>query len=160
MKRFDARTIRHQLHRLFVTTMLALAALSLLGKVAHAQSDTLCGEPEAQAELLLDAYVANLGDFFPLDGEVCEKLVRTATAACHKTVSDAAACVVRIAGSMVKSAKPACKEAAVPSACTADAEGFLAEIRDRVESDAALGHYRCDQDFDPQLFGICVGDPI
>ena len=38
MKRLDARTLRYQLHRLFVTTMLAIAALALLGKVAHAGS--------------------------------------------------------------------------------------------------------------------------
>jgi hypothetical protein len=44
MKRLDARTIRYQLHRLFVTTMLALAALALLGKVAHARA---CDPPPA-----------------------------------------------------------------------------------------------------------------
>lgn len=32
MKRLDARTIRYQLHRLFVTTMLAVAVLALIGK--------------------------------------------------------------------------------------------------------------------------------
>jgi len=37
MKRFDASYIRHQLHRLFVASMLAVAALALLGKAAHAQ---------------------------------------------------------------------------------------------------------------------------
>jgi hypothetical protein len=36
MKRFDARTLRYQLHRLFVTTMLAVAMLALLAEVARA----------------------------------------------------------------------------------------------------------------------------
>ena len=35
MRRLDARTVRDHLHRLFVTAMLAVAALALLGKVAH-----------------------------------------------------------------------------------------------------------------------------
>jgi hypothetical protein len=37
MRRLDARTVRGQLHRLFVTAMLAVAALALLGKLAHGQ---------------------------------------------------------------------------------------------------------------------------
>ena len=41
MKRFpNASTIRHQLHRIFVTAMLAVAVLALLGKAAHAEA---CG---------------------------------------------------------------------------------------------------------------------
>jgi hypothetical protein len=36
MKRFDGRTFRYQLHRLFVTAMLAVAFVALLAEVAHA----------------------------------------------------------------------------------------------------------------------------
>lgn len=44
MKRFPkASYIRDQLHRVFVTAMLALAALALLGKAAHAQP---CSDPD------------------------------------------------------------------------------------------------------------------
>ena len=49
MRRFaNASHIRHQLHRIFVTAMLAVAVLALLSKAAHAQA---CGNfsetPEA-----------------------------------------------------------------------------------------------------------------
>jgi hypothetical protein len=90
MKRLDARALRYQLHRLFVTTMLAVAALSLLAEMARAQS----------------------GD------------------------------------------------ALVPSQCVTDAENLLAGILSSIEEEAELGHTRCDQDFAPELFGLCVGDPI
>ena len=50
MKRFDAPYIRHQLHRLFVASMLAVAALALLGKAAHAQAETH-GHAEVAASL-------------------------------------------------------------------------------------------------------------
>jgi hypothetical protein len=46
MRRFpNASTIRYQLHRIFVTAMLAVAVLALLGKAAHAQ----CGAASAKA---------------------------------------------------------------------------------------------------------------
>lgn len=58
MKRFARWSrLRDQLHRLFVTAMLALAALALLGKAAHAQ--TSCGDitnqPHAECEDRVDA---------------------------------------------------------------------------------------------------------
>jgi hypothetical protein len=47
MRRFpNASTIRYQLHRIFVTAMLAVAVLALLGKAAHAQ----CRDIEAQLD--------------------------------------------------------------------------------------------------------------
>lgn len=135
MKRLDARTLRYQLHRLFVTTMLAVAALSLLAEMAHAQSGILCGDPGEQPDLLLSVYLGNLDVYFPVENATCEKLVRGATASCHKVVSDAVA-------------------------CREHAENLDAGIRSSIEEEAALGHYRCEQDFAPELFGYCVGDPV
>jgi len=67
MKRFPkASYIRDQLHRLFVTAMLALAALALLGKAAHAQA---CGDLGDVPSVVLDDYVETLGGLFPLDAD-------------------------------------------------------------------------------------------
>ena len=65
MKRFPrASYLRDQLHRLFVTAMLALAALALLGKAAHAQ--TSCGDitdpPDAVHE---DRVAVTLPEWLP-----------------------------------------------------------------------------------------------
>jgi hypothetical protein len=48
-----ASVIRYQLHRLFVTAMLAVAALALLGKVARAEAPG--HEPQARASLVSPA---------------------------------------------------------------------------------------------------------
>jgi hypothetical protein len=121
MKRFpDASVIRYQLHRLFVTAMLAVAALALLAEVARAQ--TFCGEPEEQPAALLSLYVGELDLYFPAENATCEKFVRGATAACHRAVSDAAACRQRLAASLFKNTKTLCKDAIVPAQCSSDAE--------------------------------------
>jgi hypothetical protein len=158
MKRFDASYIRHQLHRLFVASMLAVAALALLGKAAHAQ----CSDPDDAPVGVYSTFEELVGGRFPLSEAECEKIVKTAVAACHAAVSDAVQCVESLFKSVTKARKTACSPLAGADRtdCNDTLETFLAGVEEDLALEAQDADAICDSDFAESLSDDCLGiDP-
>ena len=160
MKRFpSASTLRYQLHRVFVTTLLAIAALALLGKAAHAQES--CGVVADQPEAVFDDMIGVLDAYFPIeDVRTCEKVVKAGVAACHKVVSDAEGCLGSLVGSALKAVKSACAPTADPATCYADAKDSASAAEASLEADAEEAHLVCDNGFAQSLLDACLGIPL
>jgi hypothetical protein len=154
MKRFDAAYIRHQLHRLFVASMLAVAALALLGKAAHAQP---CGVIDEQPEEVLTLTANELALLFPLPEAECAKLTKGAVSACRKAVSDTLACLDRQLKSFAKSAKIACSvQGDMQEACDQNFEEEVAGAAASFAEDAALADAGCLDEFAEQISSVCL----
>ena len=152
MKRIDARTIRYQLHRLFVTALLAVAALALLGKAAHAQPcASLAGVPDD----LHDFYVAQLTPLL-LPPDECSKIVKGALAACHKAVASTAGCHDSAHRGAFKAQKIACGVAMDPAQCAADRKSDLDTTLVGIEDFANLQHAVCEEEFALELYLDCL----
>jgi hypothetical protein len=156
MKRFpSATTIRYQLHRLFVTALLAIAAVALLGKAAHAQA---CGDVGDVPATFLDDYIETLGGLFPLSASECEKITKAAVSACHKAVSGSASCATSQISGARKGAKTGCKaQGAGEDACNDSLGGVLDGIESLLELEADGAHAECDTSFATQLDSTCRG---
>jgi hypothetical protein len=159
MKRLpSASTIRYQLHRLFVTVLLAVAALALLGKAAHAQES--CGGVGDQPEAVLDDMVDVLGLYFPIeDVRTCEKIAKAGVAGCHKAVSDTQSCLGSLIKSTRKAVKSACEPTVDPATCYGEAKGAAEGAEAAIEEDAEDAHLVCDTEFPNSLLGTCLGIP-
>jgi hypothetical protein len=156
MKRFPkAPYLLDRLHRLFVTAMLALAALALLGKAAHAQ----CSDPDDAPAGVYSTFEELLGGRFPLSEAECEKIVKTAVAACHSAVSDAVQCVESLFKSVTKARKTACSP--LEGEERTDCNESVATLLESVEEDLALEAQEadavCDSNFAESLSDDCLG---
>jgi len=142
MKRFaNPRYVRYQLHRLFVTALLAVAALALIGKAAHAQ----CGNFVAVPGDVFSIFSDRLEPFAPIgDTAICTKIVKAALAACHAAVSDVASCSEGVATSSYKATKAACASSPDPKACAAIAKNQLDIDKAGIEDAAAPAHADCE----------------
>ena len=152
MKRFDAAYIRHQLHRLFVASMLAVAALALLGKAAHAQP---CGVIDEQPEEVFTLTANELALLFPLPEAECAKITKGAVSACRKAVSDTRSCLDRQLKSFAKSAKIACSVQGDQEACDQGFEEEVAAAAASFAEDAALADAGCLDEFAEQIASVC-----
>jgi hypothetical protein len=120
-----------------------------------------CGRVSDQPEFVFLVYTQDFGTSFPLDEADCEKLVANGTAACHKAVSDCAACLDRLVGNMLKGGKVVCNSVSkVPSDCVDEAKGVAENRRAGVEDDAAEAHAICDGPFAAELADVCNGAPL
>jgi len=157
MKRFpNTSTIRYQLQRVFVAAMLAVAVLALLGKAAHAQP---CGEIESAPEavfFMMDELVSGL---FPLSDAQCEKIVKTAVAACHDAVADTLRCTLSSLKSASKARKVACSELEPPDRddCNDTLADFLDDIELDLELEAQDADAVCDNLFADSISDSCLG---
>lgn len=155
MKRFPkAPYVLDRLHRLFVTAMLALAALALLGKAAHAQP---CGVIDEQPEEVLTLIAGELEELFPLGEAECAKLTKGAISACQRAVSDTAACLDRQIKSFGKSAKIACgAQGDGEDACNESFEAELAGATESFAEDAANADAICEDEFAEAFSSVCL----
>ena len=139
---------------------LAFAAFALAGLLsagaAHAQA---CVAPDEAPGDVYNIYLIDVGPFFPLPPALCEKLVSSATAACHRAVSDAQACLDRLIGSLYKAKKSACSTLKASDICVDEAKAQADDRRDDVATDAAGGHTICDEDFAPAIDLACNAKP-
>jgi hypothetical protein len=149
-------TVRDSLHRLFVTTLLALAAFALLGKAAHAQQS--CGPLGAQPEAVFIDLTNLLADRFPIaEASTCEKIVKAGIAACHKAVSSTASCTTSVISNSYKALRAACVMAADPRACSSGAKEEADTNADIIDGYAGVAHAVCDEEFADELFEDCMG---
>lgn len=154
MRRFpNASTIRYQLHRIFVTALLAVAVLALLGKAAHAQ----CGNIGDQPDEVLGIYSDRFEPYVPIaDAALCAKVTKTAIAACHAALSDWASCQEGVVGSSYKITKAVCATTQDPKSCAATAKGQLETDKMGIEEALAEVDPLCDQSFAAAILEICL----
>ena len=127
----------------------------LLAVAAQAQAE-LCGSVADQPEAVHDRLVDELMPFLPISDEsLCEKITKTAVAACHSAVSDTASCLDSLAGSVPKAMKPACTLTKSPSFCNDDAKADAAAERAEIQDDADGAHALCDGLFRESFFDVC-----
>jgi hypothetical protein len=160
MKRFDASYIRHQLHRLFVASMLAVAALALLGKAAHAQP---CSDPDEAPTGVFATFQELVGGRFPLPEAECAKIVKTAVAACHAAVADSLQCAESLFKSVTKARKTACSplDGEERTDCNETLETFLADVEEDLALEAQEADAVCDANFAESLSSQCLSpDPM
>jgi type IV secretory pathway TrbL component len=151
MRRFSS--VRHQLHRVFVTALLALAVLALLGKAAHAQA---CGSIGEQPEAVYDTFLNSLAITFPLgDSAACEKLTKAAISACHKAVSDTASCHTSLTSGVLKGTKPVCSTFKNQSGCLDDAKATADGDKADIASQADSANTVCDTEFAGAIANAC-----
>jgi hypothetical protein len=154
MRRFpNASTIRYQLHRIFVTAMLAIAVLALLGKAAHAQ----CGDIDDQPDDVLGIFSDRFEPYVPIaDAALCAKVTKTAVAACHAALSDWASCQEGVVGSSYKITKAVCATTPDPKACAASAKVQLETDRTSIATALAGVGPSCDLAFANAVLQICL----
>jgi hypothetical protein len=155
MRRFsNASDVRHHVHRLFVTALLALAVLALIGKAAHAQA---CGSILEQPEEVYDTFLGQLAITFPIeDASVCEKLTKAAVSACHKAVSDTASCQTSLASGVLKGTKPVCSTFKNQSGCLDDAKSVADGDKADAAAQAETAHAECDGGFEGAIANACA----
>jgi hypothetical protein len=116
-----------------------------------------CQGPGPQPTYVFDYFDAYLGDFFPLDAEVCEKIVKKAVAACHAAVSEASKCHQRLVRSSQKAGKTACgTEGDGKQDCIERLKILTEDIEDFYAGETEDAHEVCDTDFAEDLFDYCV----
>jgi hypothetical protein len=151
MRRFS--NVRHQVHRLFVTALLGLAVLALLGKAAHAQA---CGDILEQPESVYETFLNTLAITFPLeDPAACEKLSKAAISACHKAVSDTASCQTSLTSGVLKGTKPVCSTFKNQSGCLDDAKATADGDKADIASQADSADNECDTEFAAAIANAC-----
>lgn len=132
----------------------AVLALMLGAGEARAQA---CGDIDDQPEEVFDEFVDNLGIFFGGENEeMCEKIVKAAVAACHKAVSESAACQSSLVGSVLKGSKAACATSKGQSACNDEFKDGAAGAKNAIEAEADDTHEVCDAGFADELFEACM----
>jgi hypothetical protein len=133
------------------TLLAALAAalgLALSSTSAQAQ---VCGSLDDLAGDLAEDYSLAMEDFLPQDDATCEKWVKSFLAACQGAIRGAAQCNVKKIASLVKSAKPICKEAG--GNCSADLKEGQEDAEGEIDDLEAAGLEHCeDVAFDLFLF--------
>jgi hypothetical protein len=118
------------------------SSLALGSAPAQAQ---ICAEPEDIAEELYEAYLDEIGDFFPLSENACESIASTYFKACKQAVKDAVECTERQLDAIPKAAKSACKEAATnPSGCVDDFKEDAEISKDSVKEDGDQATASCE----------------
>jgi hypothetical protein len=141
----------------FARVMMLLALAGFLAGGGKPPTPAPCGIPGDQPEHVFGVYTSLFGISFPLDEATCAKLVSSATAACHRAVSDCASCIDHLIGSLFKGNKAVCAASKAPAACVDDAKQEAAEDRDAIDAMADGAHQICDGEFAAALAADCAG---
>jgi hypothetical protein len=139
--------------------LLAAAALLFVAGSAFAQDDG-CVDPAVVPEAVFFHYIQFVGgDFFPMDEDECEKIVKLALASCHKAVTDAANCTDHIFDGIGKAGRLACKGSKAPGPCKDEVAEDGEQVDQNIAARAALGHETCDGQFLPAMIEACLEGP-
>src|SRR5262245_43862111 len=92
-----------------LATVVSLSSLWLGAAPARAQ---FCGDPNAIAQDLLDAYLVQLADYFTLTEKACDSMSDAFSKTCTAAVKDAVKCGTHQIEAVPRAAEPACEETA------------------------------------------------
>lgn len=139
------------------TSALLAAALALFVVLGAGQARAqACGSATDVPVEVLDDFVDTLGGLFPLGADECEKITKSAVAACHKAVSSSAACTAaQISGSR-KGAKTGCKvKKSLADSCDAEFDALLDLAESALEGTVDYAQGECDGTFATTFDLIC-----
>lgn len=121
--------------------------LLLAGLGIAAPASAQCTDPDEVPDLVLAVVLELVGGRFLLPEKECDKIAKTAGAACHSAVASALKCSESLFKSVSKARKTACgvEEGDEQDDCEQSLEDFLTVVLAGIEAEAAAADLACDE---------------